>query len=792
MKQNIQNQLIQTFSVSFFPNHYSSQPEAKELAYGSFRKKFSVFQERATKEAVSLWSPARFVEGGKRSIANTIEVCAITLDFDNGTDWTDFIDEWKSKGYAFWVHNTYSHTEEKPKWRAVFPLLDPCPKEEWSVVWERAASLIGHNACDVSASDASRMYWLPGKPLNSPKEAHKFLPFDGDFIDWRDLLPEEEPEQVASKPQQTQSMSRGSSATYSSGLSPNDDFDNRASWDELLVGWDIVKTVDGLTHWTRPGKKEKTTSATTGYRATLGGERMYVFSSNAGLPTSTYLKKSFLYALLNHNGDVSKSAADLASRGYGERSMMPSKAKVSSSVIEQIGVDSNVDWDFETMFTDLGNARRFVADWGDDLRYVVESKNWAKWTGKRWQIGDLSSASIQELAIKSAATFAESNVNYADNNTRLQIIKWSQKSVSSGKLKSCIELASNMLAVSLNDFDNHPSLLNTQDGIVNVDTGELMPHDKTKLMCQITNCGYKVVGGSPVVFAQFLGKVIPDNDTRLFLLKWLGYGFTGYTHDQTFLFSYGASGANGKSTLFNLIEWMAGSYATTMDQAAIMTNKGFNSNTYELAKLVSKRWVTVAEIGDGRFNEQLLKVLTGGDLMTARQVYEKAVEFQPVLKLAMFGNHKPIISQEASTWRRVRLIDFNVTIPEEERDAKLGEKLREEASIILSYLIGAYRLSKKDGMKPSEIMTKDAEEYKEENNILQLFFDEKLRFSKVASVMVSTLHKEYLEWARERNATLYNPTSFGRIISTPLLQLGCTKRRTNEGFRWSGVEIGGI
>jgi P4 family phage/plasmid primase-like protien len=792
MIQKIQDQLNQTFNVSFFTTHYSNAFEAKELAYGSFRKKFSVFQERATKEAVSLWSPARFVEGSTRSIATTVELCAITLDFDNGNDWSDFIDEWKSKGYAFWVHNTYSHTVKKPKWRAVFPLLKPCPKEEWSMVWERAASLLGHNACDVSASDAPRIYWLPGKPLGLPKDSHQFLPFDGDFIDWRDLLPEEESEPAVVTNHQFQNVSRGSSATYS-GLSPNDDFDNQATWDELLIGWEKIKTVDGLTHWKRPGKKEKTTSATTGNRPMLGGDRMYCFSSNAGLPTSTYLKKSAVYAFSFHNGDFSKSAAELSQKGYGERTLTTSKAQVSSTLVNAIGNDASIDWDFETMFTDLGNARRFVADWGEDLRYVVESKEWARWNGKRWEVGAIATSTIQALAIKSAEMFAESNVNYADNNTRIQIIKWSQKSVSSGKLKSCIELAANMLAVSLNDFDNHPSLLNTQDGIVNVDTGELMPHDKTKLMVQITNCGYNTsLDARPTMFSSFLKKIIVDDDTRLFLLKWLGYGFTGYTHDQTFLFSYGASGANGKSTLFNLIEWMAGSYATTMDQSAIMSNKGFATNTYELAKLVSKRWVTVAEIGDGRFNEQLLKVLTGGDMMTARQVYEKAVEFQPVLKLAMFGNHKPIISQEASTWRRVRLIDFNVTIPEEERDAKLGEKLRGEASIILAYLIGAYRMSKEQGMKPSALMTNDAEEYKEENNILQLFFDEKLRFSSVATVMVSSMHKEYLEWARERNATLYNPTSFGRIIATPLLQRGCSKRRTNEGIRWAGVEIGGI
>jgi putative DNA primase/helicase len=199
--------------------------------------------------------------------------------------------------------------------------------------------------------------------------------------------------------------------------------------------------------------------------------------------------------------------------------------------------------------------------------------------------------------------------------------------------------------------------------------------------------------------------------------------------------------------------------------------------------------VTVAEVGDGKFNEQLLKVLTGGDMMTARQVYEKAINFQPVLKLAMFGNHKPIISQEASTWRRVRFVDFSVTIPLDERDAKLAERLRSEASSILTYFVKFYLASLVEGMKSSELMQLDADEYKDENNILQLFFDEKLEFAANATVMATDIHKTYLEWAKEVNATMYNPTSFGRIIATPLAQRECTKKRVTEGWKWSGVRL---
>lgn len=776
MKQNIQKQLEQMFHVSYFDNAFDKNPKERELVYSSFRKKFSLFIEKPTKESVGLWSPARFAEGTTRSASNVLSVCAIVLDFDSGVDWSDFIADWKSKGIAFWVHNTYSHCSDKPKWRAIFPLLTPCPNEQWRGVWQTASGVLGHGACDVSASDSSRMYYLPSRPLNSTKANWEYIPFDGDFVDWHDLIPTKHAEEV---PVEVKSIGGGNGR-------PGDDFESKASWSDVLAGWEYIRTVGDLEYYTRPGKGKKETSATVGYRAELGGERFYCFSSNAGVPANKYLTKFGLYAHLQHGGDFTKATKELAAKGFGG-----AVARLSKSIADDLISPQELDeaLDMETAFTDFGNARRFVADHGEDLRYVLEARNWARWNGKHWEIGDVASSTIQGMAIKSAQDFMRSSFNYTDSAVQKKVFEWGQKSVNLAKLKSCIEMAQSMLAVSINDFDKHPDLLNTQSGIVDLSTGKLLPHDKNKLMAQITNCGYDENPTDPVQFATFIKTIIPDKQTRRFLMKWIGYGFTGHTGDQSFLFAHGSTGANGKSTLFNLIEWMAGSYATTLDQSAIMLSKGFATNTYELAKLVGKRWVTVAEVGDGKFNEQLLKVLTGGDMMTARQVYEKAINFQPVLKLAMFGNHKPIISQEASTWRRVRFVDFSVTIPIEERDAKLAERLRSEASSILTYFVKFYLTSLVEGMKSSELMQLDADEYKDENNILQLFFDEKLEFAANATVMATDIHKAYLEWAKEVNATMYNPTSFGRIIATPLAQRECTKKRVTEGWKWSGVRL---
>ncbi|MCI0528351.1 MAG: AAA family ATPase, partial [Nitrospira sp.] len=96
---------------------------------------------------------------------------------------------------------------------------------------------------------------------------------------------------------------------------PGDQFNRDASWGDILIpnGWTHVFTRKGVMNWRRPGKEEGT-SATTGH----GGDWMYVFSSSAGLPTEQSLNKFFVYAHLEHAGDMKAAARELGALGYGE------------------------------------------------------------------------------------------------------------------------------------------------------------------------------------------------------------------------------------------------------------------------------------------------------------------------------------------------------------------------------------------------------------------------------------------------------------------------------------------
>jgi hypothetical protein len=90
--------------------------------------------------------------------------------------------------------------------------------------------------------------------------------------------------------------------------------------------------------------------------------------------------------------------------------------------------------------------------------------------------------------------------------------------------------------------------------------------------------------------------------------------------------------------------------------------------------------VTCSEVEEGQvFDEALTKDLTGDDRIESRRMREDFWSFQPTHKLFLAGNHKPsICGDDEGIWRRIRLVPWNVVIPEEERDPELPSKLRAE------------------------------------------------------------------------------------------------------------------
>src|SRR5262249_37240156 len=159
---------------------------------------------------------------------------------------------------------------------------------------------------------------------------------------------------------------------------------------------------------------------------------------------------------------------------------------------------------------------------------------------------------------------------------------------------------------------------------------------------------------------------------------------TGITREHAMFDGYG-TGGNGKSGFQGTIAGGMGSYATT-SPIETFTATNFDHPPTELARLNRARLLTPSATEERRdWAESRIKALTGGDRIAARFMRDDFFEFTPKFKLLVMGNHKPRLrSVDEAIRRRLHLIRFNVTIPAEERDLQLGDKLREEWPAILA------------------------------------------------------------------------------------------------------------
>ncbi len=250
----------------------------------------------------------------------------------------------------------------------------------------------------------------------------------------------------------------------------------------------------------------------------------------------------------------------------------------------------------------------------------------------------------------------------------------------------------------------------------------------------------------------------------------LGYSLTGYNNEQCLFLLYG-TGANGKSTLLELVRWLLGDYGHNIAFRALESNARWGSSaTPELAALNGKRFVSTAETTEGsRFNEGLIKSLTGGDRQQARFLHENPIEYDPTAKLWIAVNHKPVVMDDSEGfWRRVRLVPFTQRFQGNKADRDLLLTLKGEAEGILAWMVRGAVAWYADGLTLPDEVRAATERYREESDPLMDFIDEKCITEGKHVVRARDLYNAYKTWfmsngmaERER----LTETGFGRRLS---------------------------
>ena len=255
----------------------------------------------------------------------------------------------------------------------------------------------------------------------------------------------------------------------------------------------------------------------------------------------------------------------------------------------------------------------------------------------------------------------------------------------------------------------------------------------------------------PEKWIKFLETIFEGDQERIeYIQKLVGISLTGKADFQAVIFCFG-DGRNGKSTFIETLRRLFGDYFGNITSETLLSSGSYSRNTsdYDMADLFGKRMVVGDELSrDREFNESLLKKLTGGDEIKARQPREKFINFSPTHTLWMFGNHKPrITGTDEGIWRRIKLIPFEYKIPDEEvRDQSVIFKEFElEFPGILNWAIEGYRKYQDEGVEEPKEVLDAIKEYRNDSDTLGRFMEECCSTSD-SSVSTKDLYKAYESW----------------------------------------------
>jgi putative DNA primase/helicase len=331
-------------------------------------------------------------------------------------------------------------------------------------------------------------------------------------------------------------------------------------------------------------------------------------------------------------------------------------------------------------------------------------------------------------------------------------------------------------AVALADQSNTPT------GTLELRTLYLRPHLRADLITKVTAASY-VPGATHPVFDAYRARMLGDGLDD-FLARAAGYTLIGSTTEEKLFFCHGVT-ASGKTTLTKAMVSALGDYAMTADFTSFLEGRNGDGPRNDIARLAGARMVVSVEVQDGsRLAEGLLKLITGGDRVTARFLYGEDFEFVPAFKLWLVANDRPRArDNDDALWRRLLEIPFTERLGESDRDPSVKATLCDPAQAgpaVLAWAADGAAAWFASGLGVPDVVRKATEGYRASMAPLADFLADCCDLEPDAAVTAKRLREAYEGWARETGVW---PMT-GRVLAQRLEGRGCERLRRSRGERW--------
>lgn len=452
--------------------------------------------------------------------------------------------------------------------------------------------------------------------------------------------------------------------------------------------------------------------------------------------------------------------------------MANNKKSGYQSHLDELGIEFDV--------TDMGNADRFQANFKNGFKFVPEENQWIVFDGRHWTHKNAASA-VHNLGEEAMKRIYNEARDCKSKQGQFLLTTHARRSQNKAKIDPMIGLLKHRYSVSITDFDNDPELINCRNGVLNLKTGELIAHSEEQLFIKLADVDYKPQAKCPQ-WEQFLGDIfLGDKELIQYVQRAIGYALTGHTKEHKLFLMYGL-GSNGKTTLIETVLTLLGDYGRTSEFSNFLdTDKSDVRAKEAVGMLKGIRFATASETGSTKkWNEALIKKITGGDTLIGAGLHKASFEFSPTHKLFFQANHLPGVKDAShGFWRRMVVIPFRKKF-EGSADTKglRSILLDTEREGIFAWLCEGARLYLTHGLGAMPEACKEAtDSYRAEMDILGRFIAECLEDAPGQTIVFRDLYEEYEKWCTSRKE---EPTP-ARFFSDAMSERGIFHKHNNKG-----------
>ena len=441
-------------------------------------------------------------------------------------------------------------------------------------------------------------------------------------------------------------------------------------------------------------------------------------------------------------------------------------------------------------FSDMAMAELFAKVCKNIIRYNPAT-DWLVWNGRVWEMSELKAQQRYIEFIKKVLDTAKlemfKNADDEDEESSKKAkayYKYILKMCDAGKISAVMKLAKSYLEIEIEELDANPFDLNTPEGIIDLKTGQMRPHDPSCMCTKMTM--FSPSDGGEKMWDDFLDVVTQnDKEFKNYLQYIAGQAVIGKIYHEGVVIAHG-DGANGKSTLFNTIFDVLGDYSGKIPAEALTTR--VKNAKVDLAELLGKRFILASETEEGqRLSIGMLKQIASVDDIVAEKKYHDPFTFTPSHLTVLYTNYLPKVgSNDKGTWRRLIVAPFDADIQNPQKD--FAEKLIAKSSgAVMKWLVEGAQLFLKANYNLPECKAVDEaiKKYREENDWLSAFVEECCIVGKLEKATGNQLYTVYKEWATENGEYVRR----NRDFASALKSAGFEPKKTKTGNVWQGLSI---